>query len=338
MALPSAENLGDKMKGLFGGMFESSAEFDKTRKALESLRKGVEANIDPTALLQKIREAFDKDLDDLDIKDPAERDGYWQKIETKIQGYLRAAQERTLLKSPEFKDLQAFTGNLENLTGLEEIIKDKDPKAKATAWLAGVPFAGAIAEYLIGWADDVKKENKNTDNWMSRALKKFAGYFDPEIGKPTGVAGEAETPEAVATNPKTPEVIPATLAGAHEFLNAHGLKATDKPVQDDWKNILTTLGITAEKADEFAREAAKNTSALQRIYNAATGKLNGNAFAARVFDIRLNSLAGDKTPQVVDAITATATPTPDRIRKFLDAIQPNDPTTIAKAQSEHLTA
>ncbi|MBI5421791.1 hypothetical protein HZA44_01505 [Candidatus Peregrinibacteria bacterium] len=175
----------DQIKGGFEGL-NKPPELDKTKKALEELKGQINAaQID--VALPKLRESFMKDLDELGMVDEKKRAEYWGQVETVVR-------TEALKETPEFKNLNAFIDNPQNLAGLPELIKEKDPAKTVNGWFDKLPggslLKGGLAAMLLNWANDMKKDGK--DSFFGTQLKKLANWLGSEKKDDKTEAKEAE--------------------------------------------------------------------------------------------------------------------------------------------------
>jgi hypothetical protein len=157
--------------GGFMGKPKESPELDKTKEATKKALQGLKNEID-------ISKAFEKDLDELGIKDPKER-----------EEYLRILKERLLAESPELANVEEFIGNVAKYTKLDKLIeecknaKSGDPFEKWAKTIAQVSPAmagiiGWILSFKIGEPEEGKKMSK-----LDTKLSKLAAILRGEEEK-----------------------------------------------------------------------------------------------------------------------------------------------------------
>lgn len=346
MSLPLGQ-LGDLGK-MFEGMKERP-ELDKTKEALKELKKDVEAG--KPIEIENIHKLFILDMEELDIKDPKKQEEYWQKIKLEIETML-------LQETPDFKNLNAFTINLENLAGLRKIIDSKKPKAKAESWIKGLRekypnlewVFGGLATYLTSMADEWKKKNKDKtkDTFWGKKVREIAGWLggaETEEGKKddapattpaatAAAAGQAEA-EARQSTPEIDKLKPKLRAIAEKFINKtdKGFGQIDaKTLEADYKALIDS-GIKENELNELLDRGLSDIGRLFKIKDAIKS-VHSKAFEFRLADIRLQKFTDDQITSIEDAIKTKIKTDKDSIRKFLNGIR-EDPSKIAQLIEEN---
>lgn len=262
-----------------------TAGLDKTKQALNLLKRNVEtqkADQSLDEIKNGVKAAFQIDMVELGITDATEQEARWQQIEQQIQKYIEALQQKKVLESPEFADLQSFTGNLENMAGLKEIIADKDPTAKARGWLEGLkdkPVIGGLVAYmgsfLMEWANDLETDKdgkkKLTAKPLADALRKVAAWFGVEAAtQETQVAAQTAQPEA----PKAPEQKEAELSEEAKKLvdqfKAANVELINTTADEQLKQLKT---LYPDKFSEVIANSLKANSKMNEILRAAQSYL-----------------------------------------------------------------
>jgi len=183
-------NFKDFIPGFLKGGPEQPRELDKTKAKLKELSE----TIQPETIGEvwgKLRPSFDADMEELGITDAAKKEELWQQVRHEVES-------NQLENSEELRNVDAFINNSQNLPELKKIIESTDPKAKADQWLKSLSekipgwglISGGIAGYLISWAEDSKKDGK--DSFLGSQLRKLASWLGGEKEK-APEPNEAET-------------------------------------------------------------------------------------------------------------------------------------------------
>lgn len=324
---------------------------DKTRAKLDELSRDVEAMKDPNSLVERVKTAFEDDLDEWKISREtpdgvAKRREYWETVKAEILRYLDEMKKEAALRSPEYQNLDAFTGRLENLPGFQELINSQTLLGRIEQFCVRLrtehPKAAAV---LVAWlSKEAKKnadENEGVPGLEGKAFGWLAAKLEPPKPKTPGqpvATGAPGAPGAAAE--KAPEADPLAAPQMAEFLTAANI--TDKTIaKQDYATLLQAYNNDSVRLLANAKAAASPTSKTRTIYGAIERKLPKNqAFPHRVSDIRFEDVMDDRVinEQIIKAIASTdqAIVTADKMRGFLDTIKTGETASIKPAAKSHL--
>jgi len=319
-----------KITEVFGKLTDAlkNPELDQTKKALKGLAEDVKGNFTPDQLLAKIQTAFNADLAELKIQVPADgHSEYWEKIETRVREYIADAQKRAAEKSPEAEALKIFTGDLDNMSGLKEIIAAKNAEHPIMASLRGLFSEGSILGGIGGSAFLAKMAADDTKDGKRGLWGSFCQMLSEKFGGAKTDAAPATTPgaPAVAQAPGTtaPEAAPVSPDQVTEFKYVFYQYHIDPNSPEAQQDAAALIKKYPNDYKKYAAQALATNGILASLYEAIKGRLGvTDKFArGRLLDIQLEAM-GDKT-KVLEAISKSpANTTSEQFRKFLDAINP----------------
>lgn len=298
---------------------EDSPELDNTIKATKEKLQGLKKEID-------IFTAFEKDLDELGIKDPREREEY--------KNILR---ERLLAESPELADVEEFVGNVAKYTKLDELI-EKCKKAKSGDPLER--FAKTLKENVpwlatgIGWILSFKISEPEEGKKMSDLDIKLAKLAAILSGEEPEEENIKENESAIAQTDKEKGNVEALAGKSRENVKSAFTKAELTFNEEEYNEDIAYLysqGIkTSEQIISLISEAEDN-EIIKSIKKNMSGDMESIKLSLKDIYLFADKLK-EKQDIVTDGMAKYAKNNPEDMNKYLDAVRnlPADDKAIEK--------